>query len=387
MKILKYLLVMLFITSVAYSQNVKITDFQVPVSKARKLLLSGFHNWSQTGDSVTTNEFRVDGTFTQFYSSLPYAWNISVNAFTNRKFGDTTRVGYDAAADFRKYFSNTKGFFGFAALTSTYLKQREFGQENQPEVDVIGGVGYGRFIDATAMFKAIRIDQELRRAGITTAYMPKATMLKIAQIIDRQSEFVDRYKDIYEGRIIEEITKEVLNSGVTKSDRIDAFGFFRIRQVLAGANQFITQRFYGGDVRVGVGYELLTRNKELKRGAATANLLGRYSYPIDLKQQINVTAAVNTPLDSSAFKVVEGTGTIDYSYTLTNKIQLVAGYDVNFKRLNSTRNISVADQRAFAGVRFYLENYISLALTGSYDKPHSGKKRLASNISLVYTIF
>ncbi len=378
---------MIFITSVAYSQNVKITDFQVPVSKARKLLLSGFHNFSQTGDSVTTNEFRVDGNFTQFYSSLPYAWNISVNAFTNRKFNDTTRVGYNASADIRKYFSNTKGFFGFAALTSTFLKQKEFGQENQPEVDVLGGVGYGRFIDATAMFKAIRIDQELRRSGITTAYMPKATMLRIAEIIDRQSEYVDRYKDVYEGRIIEDITKEVLSSGVTKNDKLDAFGFFRIRQVLAGANQFIAERFYGGDIRAGIGYELLSRNKELKRGPATLNLLGRYSYPLDLRQQINVSASANTPIDSSFFKLVEGIGTIDYSYTLTNKIQFIAGYNANFKRLTDLRNITVADQSGFAGIKFYLENYISLSLTGSYDKPHNNKRRLASNISLVYTIF
>ncbi|MEO8663953.1 MAG: hypothetical protein ABI462_00540 [Ignavibacteria bacterium] len=387
MKKFKYLLVFLFITSVAYSQNVKITDFQVPISKAKKLLLSGFHNWSQTGDSVTTNEFRVDGTYTQFYSSLPYAWNISLNAFTNRKFDDTLRIGYSASADIRKYFSNTKGFFGFAALTSTYLKQREFAQENQPEVDVLAGLGYGRFIDATPMFQAIRIDQELRRAGITTAYMPKATMIRIAEIIDRQSEYIDRYKDVYEGKIIEDISKEVLASGVTKNDRLDAFGFFRIRQVLAGANQFITDRFYGGDVRIGVGYELLTRNKELKRGPATMNLLGRYSYPIDLKQQINLSASANTPIDSAFGKQVEGTGAIDYSYTLTNKIQFIAGYDVNFKRVSDTKNITVADQRGFAGFRFYLENYISLAVTGSYDKPHGDKKRLASNISLVYTIW
>lgn len=387
MKSIKYILLFLFITSVSYSQNVKITDYQVPISKARKLLLSGFHNWSQTGDSVTTNEFRIDGNYTQFYSSLPVAWNFALNAFTSRKYDDTTRIGYELAADVRKYFSNTKGFFGFAAVTSNYFKRKEDSVENRPEVDVLGGLGYGRFLNATPMFKAIRIDQELKRAGITTAYMPKSTMIKIAEIIDRESEYRDLYKDLYEGRIIEDISKEVINSGVARTSNMNAFGFFRIRQVLTGTNQFVTERLYGGDIRAGIGYKLLTRNEKIKSGAATLNLLGRYSYPLDLRQQINLSASANTPIDSSFFKLVEGTGNVDYSYTLTNKIQFVAGYTATFTRLSQIRNISVADQRAFAGFRFYLENYISLAVTGGYKKAHGQKKELSSNISLIYTVW
>jgi len=387
MKILKYFFILLFVTSVAYSQNVKITDYKVPVSNARKLLLSGFHNWSQTGDSVTTNEFRLDGTYTQFYSSLPFAWNLDINAFTSGKFADTVRVGYNLATDVRKYFANTTGFFGFAALNSNYLRKRTDSIEDRPSASVIGGLGYGRFLDATPMFKAIRIDQELRRSGITTKYMPKKTMIRIAEIIDKEDEFRDRFKDISEAKLIEAIMKEVVNSGVSKSKDLSAFGYFRVRQVITGTNQFAINRFYGGDVRVGVGYEFLTRNKLLKTPPATLNLLGRYSYPIDLRQQINVSAAANTPLDSMGFKLFEGQGSVDYSFTLTNNIQFVTGYTANFRRVSDFRDISVADQTAFAGFRFYLENYISLALTGSYDKPHGERKRLASNVSLIYTIF
>lgn len=41
-------------------------------------------------------------------------------------------------------------------------------------------------------------------------------MLKIAQIIDREGEYKDKYKALYEARIIEDIQKEIENSGVSK---------------------------------------------------------------------------------------------------------------------------------------------------------------------------
>ncbi|MCY7361993.1 MAG: hypothetical protein LH629_08010, partial [Ignavibacteria bacterium] len=101
------------------SQNVKITDFNVPVSTAKKFIVNGTYNWSQTGDSVTSNQFNAFGDYSQFYSSLPFGWDLNLTAGTSRKFDDTVRVFYNLNTSVRKYFSNTKGFFGYAGLAST----------------------------------------------------------------------------------------------------------------------------------------------------------------------------------------------------------------------------------------------------------------------------
>ncbi len=381
--------IFLLINSIGYSQNVKITDFDVPVSRAQQLILNGFYNWSQTGDSVTTNEFNVAGNYNRFYTSLPFAWSVGITASTSRKFNDTTRIGYALSSDIRKYFARTTGFFGFAGVTSNYLFQRENDKPNRPEVDLNAGLGYGRFINATSLAKAIRIDQDLRSAGITTKYMPKTTMIEIAKIIDRESEYRTKYKAIYEAKIIEDIAAKVAGSGVSKETALSSLSFFRIRQVLFGINQFINPRYYGGDIRVGVDYTVLTRNASIVRPAAGLIVLGRYSYPIDIKQQVNLNALARTPMDSLFFKQITGQGGVDYSYNLTNKISFVAAYQVTFVQTAdiSRPKISVANHLVTAGLNFYLENYISLNMRATYEKPYNQLRRMATNIGLTYTFF
>ncbi|MEO8211182.1 MAG: hypothetical protein ABI840_11540 [bacterium] len=400
MKILKYVFLIFFITSIGYSQNVKITDFNVPISTAKQMLIGGSYNWAQTGDSVTTNQFNVNGAFNTFYTSLPFSWDFSVNASLSGKYADSTRAAYNLAANINKYFTQRTSAFYFAGLTSSYLRQSEFGRENRPEINVLGGLGYGRLVDATAMAKAIRIDEDLKRFAVTTAYMPKATMQEIAKIIDRESQYRTLYKSIYEYKIIGDILKVVEASGVAGEFVTSSLSYFRIREVLFGINQFINPRYYGGDIRTGVGYTVLTRNDSLKNPAPTLNLQGRYSYPLDLHQQINFTAGANTPFDSSFATLVQGTGNINYSYNLTNRISFIAGYTINLIQqidnvydpiTNSTfgivRDFSIPNHIFTAGFNFYLENYISLGITAGLNKRHEQEGDKFTNVTAIFTVF
>ena len=70
---------MLFITSVGYSQNVKITDFDISVSTAKQAILNGSWNWDQFDysnrdipDSLTPPKtisqiYRIEAFYNQFY--------------------------------------------------------------------------------------------------------------------------------------------------------------------------------------------------------------------------------------------------------------------------------------------------------------------------------
>lgn len=401
MKTLKYILFMLLFTSAAFSQNVKITDFNVPISTAKQMLIGGSYNWAQTGDSVTTNQFNVNGAFNTFYTSLPFSWDLAINASLSGKYADSTRAAYNLAANINKYFTQRTSAFYFAGLTSNYLRQSEFGQENRPEINILGGLGYGRLIDATSMAKAIRIDEDLKKFGVTTKYMPKETMQEIARVIDKESEYKTLYKSIYEYKIVGDILKLIEASGVAGEFVTSSLSYFRVREVLFGINQFINPRYYGGDIRTGVSYTVLTRNDSLDGPNPDLTLQGRYSYPLDLRQQVNFIAGANTPFDSAFGKLVEGTANVNYSYNFTNRISFIAGYTINLTQqvdnvLDSTntfvvdgivRDFSTPNHIFTAGFNFYLENYITLAITAGLNKRHEQEGDKFTNVSAIFTVF
>lgn len=402
MKFIKYIFIMLFITSVAYSQNVKIQDFSVPVSTAKQFLAGGSWNWAQTGDSVTTNRFNANGNFNTFYTSLPFSWDLAINASLDQKYGDSLNASYNLTANFNKYFQNNSAAFYYLGATSSYLRDIEFGIENRPQIAITGGFGYGRLTNATSMAKAIRIDEDMKKYGVTSAFMPKATMQKIAAIIDQESEYKTKYKSTYEYKILGDILKEIENSGVAGDFVNSSLSYFRVREVLFGVNQFINPRYYGGDIRLGAGYTLLSRNDSIPNNGFM-NIQGRYSIPIDLRQQLNFIAGARTPFDSLYGTLYEGSGNVNYSYNLTNRISFLAGYTITLTQQTDTyslldtngtlysrtisRDFSTANHNFTAGFNFYVENNVTLNFTAGLNKLHARKSDVFSNASIIYTIF
>lgn len=411
MKIFKYCFFLLMVSASVYSQNVKITDFDIPVSNARQLFLNGFYNWSQSdplSDSTLPkniqSDYRVDATFTQFYSSPAYAWNIGLNGAIFGRRDDTTRYSYNFDADVSKYFSTSKGFFVNGAVNSSYLRQREFGKNNRPVINLFAGLGYGRMVNATALAKAIRVDQELKKSGITTGYLPKESMLEMARIIDRESEYRDKYKQIYEAKIIEDISDVIEKSGKMRGTQMSSLAYFRIRSVLFAGFQgsinynLTNPRFYGGDIRLGVGYQVLTRNEVIKSQNPGLELRARYGYPIGLNHQVFFSLNARTLFDSTFAKVYEGEFAADYWYNMTNQVVFNAGYRANlvrqFTQVMTNNQIqlvgddfSTTNHRLFAGFIFYLENYIALQINGAYDRIHDNEERFSTNATVSFIVF
>ena len=410
MKLLKYFFFFFFISSSVYAKNVKITDYDIPVSSARQAFLTGFYNWSETSplDSLTpkniTSDYRIDGTFTQFYTSPAWAWNLGLSGAIFGKREDTTRYSYAFNTDVSKYFSDSKGFFVNGAFTSTYTRQKEFGVENRPVINLFGGLGYGRQVNATPLAKALRIDDELRKSRVTSKYLPKTTMLNIARIIDRESEYKAKYKQIYEAKIIEDIQKEIAASGVADPTMSSSMGYYRIQSVLFSRfdgtvnYNFTNPRYYGGDVRLGVSYQVLTRNEKIGTPNPAAEVRARYGYPIGLNHQVLFALNGRTFFDSTFGKTWEAEGAADYWYNMSNRVQFNAGYRLTLQRAAQqvlvngvfetvAEDYSTANHRLFAGFIFYLENYITLSLQGAYDYLHGTEERFSTNVIASFIIF
>ncbi len=383
MKFLKFTLLILIISTFTIAQNVSVGDYEVPVSTAKILRLNGSYNWGQTTtDSstvVTANAASATIFLRSFYSSLPYAWFIDVDATGGKSFNDYTH-DVSIRPSIRKYIWNNRDWFGTAALDVRH--RNDF---KQLESNLLIGAGYGRYINATALAKAVRIEEHLINENVISDHLPKETMIKIANIIEREDEYKGIYGDTYEKEWYEAIEKEIKDSGYLNGTSLGAIGILRTQQVLKAINEKVNDRFYGWDATLGFLFNLSTRDKSPTRSPALA-LGGRYSHPIGWRSQINTFANVNTPLDSSFFKLIIGAFGLDYLYELSNKINFISGYNLNFTK--PIVGDAFADHNFTASFVFYLENQINLGINASVTRSGLTKQTdLGSSVTLQYNFF
>ena len=348
-------LVLLF-TTFAAAQNVSITDYKVPVSQAKSLLLNADYNYSAVGDSMVANIGNGRVLYKHFYSSLPFSWNIDFDA-SGSKLDDETRHSAYLTTGVNKYLSDQSNFFGFGRLQASHIKG--FAQA-QSRVSV--GAGYGRFISATAFAKAIRIDNFLLKEKVITSHLDKETLIKLGNIIEREAEFRDRYGATYEPKWYEAMEEVIKASGKMEGETLGAMGILRIKEVLFF--ETIHDRFYGWDIRAGVGYDITTSDKSETDPSAEAAF--SFSYPMSLSTQINHRTQYNTNFGDlgNEYTIVSAT---DYIYELSNRIDFMGGYQV--QSVKPLADVDAINSHAIrASFIFYIENQINLVTNYQMDK-------------------
>ncbi|MCX6149153.1 MAG: hypothetical protein NTX22_01365 [Ignavibacteriales bacterium] len=381
-------LTFLIIASNVFSQNVSVTDYDVPISYASNFRLNGFWNWAQVGDSVTANTLTGNLIYRRFFTSLPFAWFIDINATGGKDQGKVYSQGWlnlgfrhdiriDASA--RKYIWNNKNWFLFSRMTV-----QENNEYQQIASDVTVGGGFGRYINATALAKAVRIEEHLIRENVLTDHLPKETIINIAKIIERVDEYQNLYGEVYETQWFEDIESEIRLSGVLVGYSIGAIGTLRMRQVLFEINEKVNQRYYGWDLSGGTLFTISTRDKS-KAGSPSFSLIGRYSFPLSWRTQVNFTAEAFTPLDSAFVKKLTANANIDFIYELSNRVNFIASYRLQaFKPFNDKTKI---DNSLNASFLFYIENNIYLGINTAFEKFAETPNRISTSLTLSYNLF
>jgi len=370
--------VLIFYSNI-FSQNVKVEDYQVPVSRAQLFRLNGNWNWNQVGDSVTNNVANAELIFRRFFTSLPFAWFLDVD-LSGRKNFDKYQHSARIATSARKYVWDDKDLFAFAGLELTHASYYK-----QIASNLTIGAGYGRYIDATALAKAVRIEEHLLREGIITDHLPKATMIKIANIIDRQLEYRNIYGETYENFWIFDIENEIKASGMMIGNHLGAIGILRIRQVLFNINERVNNRYYGYDINVGSRFVLSTADLS-KGGSPNLSFSGRYSYPIGWRIQFDGIVELFTPMDSLFFKKINSSLIINFIYELSNRINFVARYNLITKR-EFQQNKFLTDNILSTSFLYYLENEIYFGLTASLQRIGSRPAEMGMAITIQYNLF
>ena len=113
---------------------------------------------------------------------------------------------------------------------------------DRPSVDLTIGVGYGRSINATALAKAVRIEDFFLAEGLIFEQLPKETMIELGHIIERSSEYEDVNGTRYENYWFEDMENAIGKSRIL-GESLGAIGILRMREVLF--QERINDRFYG----------------------------------------------------------------------------------------------------------------------------------------------
>ena len=386
----------LLATASAEAQNVSVADYKVPVSRADNLRIDALSfNFSTRGDEILTEQGNVGVLYKKFYSSLPFAYSIDAfgSASYVREYNAVERdfnrnFNYDSTLhmQIQKYFSETHEFF--YSISPDILDRKGF---KRPQIDVVVGLGYGRFINATALRKAVRIEEFLFREGVISDRMPKDTMITLGQIIEKEDEYRDLYGDrSYQNYWYEDMTNQINKTGmVTGGGNVGPIGILRMREVLT--QEQISDRYFGWDTNVGIQYQILTRAKEIERPPLALAVNLRYSRPISWRMQVNTQFTFDTPFRDFS-RVYNARQNVDFIYEITNRIAFVTSN--TFQVTSDTFPFENEDRREVRlryvsniSFIFFVENKINLSVIEQISKDEGEPFRQSLHLGMSYRIF
>ena len=353
---------LILVANNAFAQNVSVTDYEVPVSAADRLLIDFAMNHATTGSDATTSKGNIGGIYKRFYDSLPFGYSIDINGFgsADKNIGtDEYETSYqvDGDAGIKKYLMENSALlrdtFGSVRASSNMHRQYD-----RPASAVTVGMGYGRFIEATALAKAVRIEAFLIKEGELSGHLPKASILEISKIINREGEYRDKYGEVYKKEWYKDMEAVMRESNLLTEGGLDAIGILRIEEVLE--REAIADRFYGWDATLGSKFDITTPYEDQDRPIANLDVTASYARPIAWQWQISERISMNTPFDSfgSAYALSLSS---DISYELSNRIDLRLRH---LFRLSKPEGGDAENNQAL-GVSFiyYIENNMNLVVT------------------------
>ena len=369
--------------SAASAQNVSITDYVVPVSRAHNLRIDAlsFNYVTEDTKTVVLNG-NVTVVYRKFYESLPYAYSVDATGQGSiRKNIISEEIERDALThlktNLKKYHRNEGSLF-YSLGTDSDLDSGY----DRPSVEMTLGFGHGRFIDATALRKAGRIEEFFLEEGIIGEHFSKETMIELAHIIDREREYKEQHGDRYENYWFEDMLAEIRRSRRVLGEEI-GFGLVRIQEVLT--QEQISKRFYGWDITTGVQFQVLNPYEDTDRPPPGLLINFRYSHPISWSTQINTDLHYDTPFSGSFGTDYNLRWKTDFIYEVTNRIRFTTLKTIRAQKRDE-REAEIISNIVFA-LSFYIENKFNMTLSESFRVARGEKSRQSFNVGLSYRIF
>lgn len=378
-----YGLIAVVLVTPAEPQTVSPYDYDVPVSDARFLGIGGRFSYHGSGSDIRRNNGQASLSYNRYYHSLPFEWDLEFQG--SGRIARTSEDKHEGFYNFefhpgiRRYFNPLGNVFYSGELS---IDRGE--NYDRPHIVVTPGLGYGRFIHVTPLARAVRIEEYLLEEGLIKGPLPKETLVALAQVIDRESEYRTTYGPRYRVRWFEAMEEVIAESGRFVHGGLGGVGTLRIYEVLY--HERVNQRFIGWWVRTGVEYQVLTPFDHNPRRDTGMSLRLRYSRPIGWKSQFGIDAEYTSPVtgdfgyDKFGLEV-----TLQYLYEVTNRIDFTLASITTANRRDPRIETDFIE-RLQSGFLFYIENQILLSIGTEFHKRRGFEIRHRLNMSIEYRL-
>ncbi|MBU0595193.1 hypothetical protein KJ567_00710 [Candidatus Bipolaricaulota bacterium] len=275
---------------------ISLCDFHSPVTYLSDMRLSfGYRYFDDAATAgVDVNSGRVTLDYDQLFDSPDFGFTMFGSA--ELAIDGFVAIGWlgHGAGTFRYYLMEDMPLFAFGGLEASLAT----GQP-QPGVDVLVGMGYGRFTDVTPLAKAMTIEGELLDLKALVGPLTDETLMEIAGVIGSEIEY-DTLKDLVAD--VEALIEA--ESGA----QLDARALLTIEEVILAVGD---SRKCGWAVQGGIGYELV----DPFGGARTivVSISGDAAYANGPKDQLLFHASFTGPFDLFNENTLSATATYEYA--------------------------------------------------------------------------
>jgi hypothetical protein len=320
----------------------KLTEYDVDQSSAQVLSTGFNYHFGMTGGDVVSNFGNVSLNFERFRATLPSSYNVnlfgnlSVNFEQDTLDSDTSatdstrQISYQSQWEtkYNKYFISGKDFLAFAKLEGDVLSSYDY-----PATQAIIGLGYGRFVSATPLVRALRIEEGMLAQGVLLDSLPLGTLMSFARELAPEARRTYKERHYYWEREYYKSLESILrNSNLLHDGELGSAGSLIISDVL---EQYISPRYYGYEVNAGLGYDLLPAYKADGR-AAFASLSFDYAQPIGFRSQFIGKSNLRLPFTEQRFgKEIHSSLLLLLLYELNSTIDLLGTYQLSLDRIRS----------------------------------------------------
>ncbi|HID55203.1 TPA: hypothetical protein EYP37_01645, partial [Candidatus Poribacteria bacterium] len=345
-----------------WPQNVSITDYKAPTSRAQSFFADFNSSYSMRGGRINSGRGNLELTYRRFYDSIPFGYSIDAIGSLSLEGEEEKGIKIDylsiAGLRVKKYIEGD--MFGSLNLHQSYLKSYDV-----PAVDITMSLGYGRFVNATALVKAVRIEDLLMEEGIISGRMPRENILELARIIDREREYRERFGPIYRERWYEDMERIIRDSGTLIQEHISAIGVLRMQEVLT--RERITDRLYGWDLSAGIKQGLMMPLRGAKRPTPALDLAIRYARPLGWRIIWSEEIVLNSPFGARFLEEYKVALSSLFAYEIANRISLNVNHLLNLSRSSPGGKLTLNNLLSVVFI-FYIENKLNLVLSEKISK-------------------